>query len=267
MPRHGINWLWHGAVTLSVLAHVAMLTAAVLHFSSVQSGGEGHRLEGIEVHTISSEAFDSYVRSLNANGGSTGPTADTDGVARPESALSQSNAVAHKAAPTAPAEILTSTETGDTVQTAPPLPIKLAEGAATDRSPIGNPPEAVQPVSADPQPAVQPSGGATTLSSATAVPQPAAASASPGEVARYAADVRKALSRSRPRTAWPSGRLLVAFSVTTQGHVIDAELLEPSGSARLDKLTLGWITTAQLPVPPANLTPGDRRYSIPLTFR
>jgi TonB family protein len=94
----------------------------------------------------------------------------------------------------------------------------------------------------------------------------AAAGAAPGEVARYAADVRRVLSRNRPKSDWPAGRLRLAFTVSDGGAVANVAVVEASGNGRLDRLATEWISATRFPAPPDGMTDAERTYAIPLTI-
>ena len=262
-PRR-VNWFWRAAIAASLLAHGALIAFAVMHFSS-PPGGKGTRLEGIEVTTISAEAFESHVRSLSTGGGSDRPVSAAEGDAAADKSAATTSPPASAAEAKPSLSLLTSKdlEAATAVAAAPeakPVETQLEESPR----PAATAADAAPPETSQHQAL---SGGALTQAPASSTAQAAATSASPGEVARFAADVRNALSKSRPRQGWPSGKLLVAFTVTELGQVADAELLRASGNTRLDTLTLGWIRSAHMPIPPAGMTPADRRYSIPLTIR
>ncbi len=244
---------WRVALLASLAVHGALLAWAIVHFSTAPTGSRGVQLEGIEIEIISAAALESMMRVPTADaGGGAAVTADTAG----QSVAVRPEPPAQARAPETPQTI--------TVITAPVSEAQVSATAPEPPKPTEiKPPE---PVQQTPVPAAAPvtAGGATTEAAVPSTRQ-AAAGAAPGDVARYASDVRRVLSRNRPKSGWPAGSVRVAFTVSETGDVATAEIVAPSGNARLDQRALTWIGATRFPKPPVGLTLSERTYAIPLT--
>ena len=252
------------AATVSALAHFVLFGLALHYLKSQPAGGGGQLLDAIEIEVVDAQALESTLPAI-AHAGGGAALSDATG----STSATASTSLAAAAAPPPPPS--------DAVELPPePRDADLVAGASqprrtTDTQPtvaIDAPPTSPQFESASPSPtAASDAGGSTTSAPAASAPSPAAAAASPGEVARFNAAVRKALAANRPKRGWPSGRVLIAFSVSDAGHVENAELVESSANTRLNQLTLAWITAIAMPEPPRGLALADRRYAIPVTVK
>jgi TonB family protein len=255
------------AVAVSVLLHAVMFGLVLNRLMSSPSGGGGHLLDAIEIEVVDAQALESTSPNV-AQAGGTVATSDTAGAA--PAATPMPAAAATKPAPAQAAADPVPVEQRDADLVAgsdrPTLKIETPPVVTTDATRVVEPFETAAPTTS--AAAVMADAGGSTVSAPIAsLPSPAAAAASPGEVARFNAAVRKALANNRPKPGWPSGRVLLAFSVSDTGHVENAELVEASANARLNRLTLAWINTIAMPEPPRGLPLADRRYSIPLTVK
>jgi TonB family protein len=255
VPRTPSSRAWRAALVASVVLHGVLLGWAVLHFSAASFGARGVQLEGIEIEVISAAALDSLLRAAQPVGGGTTAPTENDGqaaVARPE-----------QPPPIAPQAAVPDMPQSLSVIAAPEAEARVPD-AAPDPKPVveAKPHEASTPVVAAPS---ADAGGSTSEAAVPSAQASGAAGAAAGEVQRYALDVRRVLSRSRPKTGWPAGTLRVAFTVSDAGDVAKAEIVEASGNARLDQRALAWIGATRFPVPPVGLTSSERTYSIPLT--
>ncbi len=247
-PLRAASGAWRTALLVSVGLHAVLLGWAVLHFSGQSVGARSVQLEGIEIEIISAAALESLMRAaVTDSGGGTAATTDVAGQAGPAPA----EAAPQAAAPDVPQAI--------TVITTPDADAHVAAVAPEQ------PQQTTAPATTAPATMATEAGGATTEATVPSPQQAAAAGAAPGEVARYAADVRRVLSRTRPKSGWPAGSVRVAFTVSDTGAVAHAEIVEPSRSALLDQRALAWVGATRFPVPPVGLSDSERTYAIPLT--
>jgi TonB family protein len=254
-PESGRRWTL--ALTLSLALHAALGLWAISYFVRAP-GGQGVQLEGIEVSIVSAATLESLRASNDVGGGSAGPLAETAGQSLERDAMVPQTTP--MAAPEKPEiTVLTARDAN-----APVVAIADLE-KPTEPKPRESEVTAVAVV--QPKAAATQAGGAVAEAAVPAVPLAAARQAAPGEVMRYAADVRQALNKSRRQSGWPAGKLRLTFQVMDNGHVANAAIAEGSGSARLDKLALAWIEAAKLPVPPVGLMLAQRTYDLPMTFR
>lgn len=255
------------AVAVSVLLHVAVFGLVLNRLMTSPTGGGGYLLDAIEIEVVDAQALESTSPNI-AQAGGTIATSDTAGAAAattpaPAAAAAEATAAQAVADPVPPEQRDADLVAGSD---RPPLKIELPTVVTTEAPRIVEPVETSAPTTS--AAAVTADAGGTTVSAPIAsLPSPAAAAASPGEIARFNAAVRKALSNNRPKPGWPAGRVLLAFSVSDAGHVENAELVEASANARLNRLTLAWISAIAMPEPPRGLPLADRRYSIPVTVK
>jgi periplasmic protein TonB len=72
---------------------------------------------------------------------------------------------------------------------------------------------------------------------------------------------------AQARTRHHEGRVIVAFTLDTEGHVVNSKIVKSSGSAILDQETLDLITRAQpYPVPPNGTGGQDLFLQVPLAY-
>jgi periplasmic protein TonB len=72
---------------------------------------------------------------------------------------------------------------------------------------------------------------------------------------------------AQARTRHQEGRVVVAFTLDTEGHVVNSKIVKSSGSAILDQETLDLITRAQpYPVPPNGTGGQDLFLQVPLAY-
>ncbi len=241
------------ALAVSAALHLALF-ALLLGYLASERGGGGHLLDAIEIEVVDAPARESVTPRDNTGGG-VAAEAEAGGAPQQTQATAGSQTISTKSAADAPnsdavADLAagrgTETDTRD-VSNAPASPTMRADAGAGAATPME-------------------AGAASTTVAPAAQPGSAASSASPGAVARFNAEVRRALGRNRPR-GWPQGHLLLAFSVSDTGRVENAALTQASANDRLNRLTLDWIATVDMPVPPQGLPASERRYTIPITVR
>jgi periplasmic protein TonB len=72
---------------------------------------------------------------------------------------------------------------------------------------------------------------------------------------------------AQARTRHHEGRVVVAFTLDTEGHVVDSKIVKSSGSAILDQETLDLIARAQpFPVPPNGAGGQDLFLQVPIAY-
>ena len=271
LRKRGASRGWVAALVFSTVLHLAVLGAVVRYVTGQQSGGGGQLLDAIEVEIIGGDALESTSANVGKAAGAAATSVDAG--SRETVAVPPTVSVA-KPAPQAASDLQPADATdADMIARAratlePPTKIAPAHEA------IVAAPEPVADTSVKPEAQASAAavtaadvGGQTVTAEPATVASAAAAAASPGDIVRFNAAVRKALSSQRPKRGWPSGRVLIAFSVSEVGRVENAELVEASADSRLNKLTLAWITAVAMPTPPVGLAAVDRRYSLPLTVK
>lgn len=248
------------ALTVAVSAAVhAVLFAVVLDQLARDRGGGGQLLDAIEIEVVDAVARES-VAPRDETGGGVATEAAAGGL--PQQA--HQVATAHAEPSRSAADVATSDAAADADLTAAPK--VQPDGKQEPNTPLPPTERSDTATASTSAVAAAEAGTASTTVAPAAQPGSAASGASPGTVARFNAEVRKALGRNRPR-GWPAGHLLLAFSVSEAGRVENAELTKESANGRLNRLALEWIATVDMPVPPQGLPPAERRYSIPITVR
>ena len=72
---------------------------------------------------------------------------------------------------------------------------------------------------------------------------------------------------TQARTRHHEGRVVVAFTLDTDGHVVNSKIVKSSGSALLDQETLDLLARAQpFPVPPNGAGRQDLFLQVPITY-
>jgi TonB family protein len=245
---------WRIALLASLALHASLLAWAVVHFSAAPYGAGGVQLEGIAIETISSAALDSLLKAAQPTGGDTSAPSETAGQTsiQPRAQPTPTAAIETPAVPS----VITTPNADTSVPAAPPAPKPVVDD---------NPPEtkSLPATNAATQPSA--TGGATSETAVPSVNTAGSAGAAPGDVQRYAADVRRVLSRNRPKANWPAGALRLAFTISDSGDVSKAEVIKQSGNSQLDQRALAWIGATRFPTPPAGLSTAERTYAIPVT--
>jgi hypothetical protein len=92
-------------------------------------------------------------------------------------------------------------------------------------------------------------------------PGVAAASASPGEINRYAMAVRAVLARGKPRGMRDKGTLVIVFTIEGSGKIDQGHREQRPLFAR--RSTVEAVEKTAFPKPPANMSPRQRIYVVP----
>ncbi|MGE0563017.1 MAG: TonB family protein [Pseudolabrys sp.] len=236
-PRRGY---FHWAAIAAVAAHLGAL-AAVYPFAAIPpAGGEGRHLEAVEVSLVPSSVLESRTTKPSENtGGTRAEVSPTEGdIDKPQES---------KPPEPQPSDVETLT---------PPAPAMVASD---------------EPLPAPTRPKIAPQsapvGGATTRTIVEAAPTSAPAGASPGEIDRYALQVRAALARNKPNGIRRKGSVTVAFSIENDGKPSGIRIAASSGARALDRAVADAIARTRFPSPPAGMTPQQRSYAVPFQFR
>jgi protein TonB len=94
-----------------------------------------------------------------------------------------------------------------------------------------------------------------------------AASASPGEIERYAAQVRRLLARNKPKGRGRRGAVVITFAISRSGKISFAHISTTSGNPALDRAALSAIEQTTFPEPPAGMTDSQLIYQVPFLFK
>lgn len=259
----------------SVVIHLSLLTPLVLIVSDEGIGGGGVKLDAISVELVVSDTLESLrpTAATSASAGAPNLEAATspgsgDAVAAVAAAASGDAAETPKlydppfemaavsrevplerVVPDEPAEIV--------VREVPRRPEKAEEIDATV-----NPSAAQQSV-----PPLAPPPAATSLSTSGNDANEGKAAASPGQIARYATEVRTVLGRARPKSANEKGKLIATFEIGSDGRVTYCNITKSSGSDALDRVTAQSIRALPFPPPPHLMTAAQRTFSVPFQFK
>jgi TonB family protein len=246
----------------SVAAHAALAVAFMIQVSSRSAGGGEADLDVVSVTIVSSAA-------LQSAAGASVPTYSTvpDAAHEPPASSSTQEATSELVATTPPPqpELVLPPSRLDTAQlhTPPIIETELAKVEPPD------PPREPDPPAIRQEQAAQPSQPAPVASAPISIGGHAAgqASASKGDIDRYASEVALVLARNRPKGTGIKGRVTVEFSLSgADGSVEQSRVVKSSGSAKLDALALAVIGRATYPRPPTGMTTAQLTYRIPFAF-
>jgi len=95
----------------------------------------------------------------------------------------------------------------------------------------------------------------------------AGAAASPGEISRYAARVREALARNRPRGLTRRGTTTITFAIDKNGTLVSARVSQSSGESSIDDAVLMGVRRTVFPPPPEGMTAQQLSYVVPFHFK
>jgi periplasmic protein TonB len=94
-----------------------------------------------------------------------------------------------------------------------------------------------------------------------------AASASRGDMDRFARDVALVVARKKPKGVGLRGAVTIEFTLSPAiGSLLKATVSKSSGSAKLDATALTAIEKATYPIPPVGMTATQLTYRVPFTF-
>ena len=246
-------------VALSLAAHAALAAAFLIGTASDTTGGGAIELEAISVTIISvadpqlasSAGIATITIPIEPTQDSTTPTASADTstvkaeaspLPPPESAVPPSDL--NTVRPDTPPEIQAKAEPNEAL---------ITPDAKDDKRDQPTPPSQIAAA-----PSAPVSVGGNSVGQA---------SASQGNINRYAREVALVIGRNRPKGIGAKGRVTVEFTLsTTDGSVQTSKVIKPSGSTKLDALALSLIDKSKYPQPPAGMTPAQLTYRVPFTF-
>jgi periplasmic protein TonB len=246
-------------IGLSAIGHVALGAAFLIGAATTSAGSGTVELEAISVTIIS--ATDPRFAS------STGPAAVV--LAEPTSdvpPLTASSDASRAKAPdtTPPPELVLPTPTLDVAALSTPPEIQpnsepintpKPPDPRTDKSDSDQTPQAAQV------------GGAVSAPATAGGSSAGQASASRGDMDRYARDVAVIVARNRPKGIGAKGQVTVEFTLSdSDGRLLTATVVRSSGSTKLDALAVSVIGKANYPPPPTGMTSKQLIYRIPFTF-
>ncbi len=257
-----------GIVSLAI--HATIIGFLMWHARTVTLGGGGLELEAVNVEIVPASALESVTAR---------PSADAAGAGQPTARAPGLEATVEQAAASAPPPPKPQEKANEALLTPDPQPTPDAEFAAADvvkpelkLEPKIEPHQQHEPsvtpeaALARAQPAREP-GGTASRADRDSVDQAGSARASPGQLARYAVEVRMALGKTRPRHSGGRGRVQIAFALDDSGKIRFAQIARPSGSDRLDHASLAAIRSTSFPRPPAGMTDGQRTFLVPFEFK
>lgn len=270
----GRSWAAPLFFLVSVLSHAALLCAVVLSLSNSEPGGGGVVLDAISVEIVMSDTLESFrptvatassassispevVTIPSVPDGSENLPPTTPSVSNEAHAVTEEKASPTEPAKTHPLDGLTS----ERAELAVSEPSRRAEPVEPVEASI--PPTVAQPVNA-PAAAAAPSAA---LSKSGSNASEGKAAASPGQIAKYALDVRAVLGRARPKGTRDRGKLIATFEIGPDGRVVTCIVTKGSGSEELDRATTQAIRALKFPEPPAHMTTAQRTFSVPFEFR
>ncbi len=100
-----------------------------------------------------------------------------------------------------------------------------------------------------------------------APPAVSSAEAAPGVVRAYARRISIALDKGKPRSRGMRGKVVVQFTVDTDGKPLPPKVLASSGNPRLDDLVVGAISRIGFPSPPPEMSLRQRTFNVPFEYR
>jgi TonB family protein len=270
------------SAVLSFLAHASLLVWLVVE-PPLQAGQAGKELDAIGVEIVDAAALESVAlqRAPASSGGAESVVAE----AGAEMPVTQ-----HEAAAAAPTPELTDvTSTLPALLKGEPEPVVVAEIAVAaivreqqERPPVAEPRKEML---AEPLPDKLPetddgrdnvlqveqqasvTGGARSRAADASTASDAAASASPGQLARFAMQVRASLGQTRPRHLGTRGRVHIAFVLSDKGTLLSAEIARSSSNLSLDEAAIHAVRTAPFPRPPAGTSEPQRSFVVPFDFK
>ncbi|NOU04584.1 MAG: TonB family protein [Hyphomicrobiaceae bacterium] len=274
-PNDKLRRSFSAAATLSAILHAGLAAYLMWTPPIAGIGVGGQELETVSVEIVNSSAFESLMANAASNAG--GAAALIEAATGSNAAINQAEVAAETKMtsqlpvkeqpeaflkpdinPEVPSEI----PTADVVKP-DPKPLEI------ERVPAG---QEATPDSGKDQNNVAAQGAATAGAATTQVASESIdaegrASASAGQLTKFAMEVRLALGRSRPKHDGARGRVSILFGVTEAGDIRFSEITKSSGSERLDRIALKAIASAKMPKPPSGLTDAQRTYTVPFEFK
>jgi protein TonB len=266
---------------LSLLAHISILIWLLVEPPS-QPGLAGQELEAIGVEIVDASALESISSQRTAaQAVATSSIAAEAGIetpiTQPEVAPASPEPERFEVAQPPPALLVAQSDLAAEITTADVAREKLEERPRDEpaRDHDREPKPAAEPVIEQTHEApVQVAqlgaiaGGATASGGdASAAAAAGVASASPGQLALFAMQVRGAIGRSRPRHLGARGRVVVAFVLTDAGVLESAKIAKSSTNPSLDESALRAVQATPFPRPPVGASEAQRSFVVPFDFK
>jgi protein TonB len=279
------SWRLQLATAGSLLMHVSLL-AWVLAVGEVQPGVGGQELEAIGVEIVEASALESRTPRQDsatpaAKVVAAGEPGDEAPITQVEIAATASAAATEASPPVVAAplksdeEPVAEAEIAAAIQVAPePTPL------VPERNPeiTERPTEAAKPSekvevepgevnSLTPEQSAQAAGSVASIGMSDTQAGNAAAGASPGQLARFAMQVRASLGRKRPKHTSRRGLVQIAFVLAETGALQSATVAKSSGSSIMDEAALAAVRSTTFPSPPQGATQSQRAFVVPFEFK
>jgi protein TonB len=244
---------WRAAAAgLALALHAGALAAfSIDPWPATPSGAAGRRLAAIDVTLVDSTALEARERLV-----ATPPPAAP---AKGEIAPLEGNPVEVPANASPQAE---KPDEKSDQQRAASVPAQAPTLELSERAPLPKLAEVPPP----PAQEVPAPGGVVARADDGLKALPAPAAASPGEISRYAHEVRAALARNKPKGRRLRGTATIMFVISQSGKVAAARVSRTSGNEQLDRIVLKTVESASFPRPPAGMSESQLTYVIPFRF-
>jgi protein TonB len=245
--------LWRGAAAgVAVALHAGALASFIVApWPATLNGAAGTRLAAIDVTLVDSSALEARER-IHATPPPAAP-------AKGEIAAVEGNPVEVAASASPQAEKPDEKADRRPAATVPALTPTLE---LTEREPLPKLTEAPPPPARE----VPAPGGVLARADDGVKALPAPAAANPGEISRYANQVRAALARNKPKGRRLRGTATIMFVISPSGKVASAHVARTSGSEQLDQIVLRTVERTAFPSPPAGMSESQLTYVIPFRF-
>jgi periplasmic protein TonB len=255
-------------------------------------GGDGRGRDAIGVELIDTKVLAALSSNASTVVGATSSLATNDGVAKPETASTETiDAAAAKPDPATavikPDVVIPEFEerpeppTPDTITIAKQAPDVDPPPTVAQDKPTPKPdarPATTQVASLPNPAAVEAVQGGSTSQSAAVIPEAgsAAAKAASGRSKAYGQSVMAALVTTQPKprlglgagtSGWLTGTVVIDFTLGLDGGIEEARVATSSGHAILDQAALDAVLRTRFPKPPADLRSNERQYIMPYYFR
>jgi TonB family protein len=113
----------------------------------------------------------------------------------------------------------------------------------------------------------QSKGGVTTRGDEGDIRSSGEASASPGAIQKYAAQIRALLAKHKPEGKGRRGTTTVTFGISASGQIAFVRVSDSSGNLAFDDAVLAAVRQAMFPPPPKGMTEAQLTYVVPFRFK
>lgn len=225
-----------GALCVALALHGIALSLFILSPQNEPiSGAGGTHLEAINIEIVTTRVIESSKTEKNiSSGGAQLPIAPTAGDENDSSVAKLNDAAKAHARPLKPDE--------------------------RDEEQI---PSALEQQRVDPHT----KGGDVSRSDESSTHPNGTASASPGAIQKYAAQIRAILAKNKPEGKGHRGVATIAFAIDLSGKTVFSTLSESSGNATIDEAALNAVRQARFPRPPDRMTNRQLTFVVPFKFK